>query len=499
MGGPVNVRPFGPSSQLMRTTKANRISTVPIIRLGMVPVELIVFLNRELVEKQPFGLAPTVIELLNDLQRKFGLQKAGTLWPVKLNLLEAGRGPSPLLPNRTKMEQTIRNLQEVVERFPAASGAELPVRVQIEARRRLRLRFPADININSVKRRIAKVEGIQYVEVVRQARIPSPPVTVEPPEISIDDPSAKIPDITADWAMRAIGKPKTVVKGLENIAILDSGIDISHPAFKDVKDFKDGNVWFTDSESTVDPCGHGTFVAGIILGKKAVVNSKLNLSVNSTSDTINGMLPTSKAWICTVIDPVGVNLGANKIEYFVDPGWYSWALNQIADAHEFNNNPRLQKIQVVNLSLGSEVYSPTEAMDIERLVGQNVTIVVAAGNTTDGTIDLLYPAALPGVIAVGAYQYQNKELWIGSRYGGPVREIDLTAPGQGIFSTIPIAPSSMGIQFSGWSTGTSFAAPFVTAVAAAFVSVNGMMSSQDLVGKISDDGDPDHWPTLVWK
>jgi subtilisin family serine protease len=284
-----------------------------------------------------------------------------------------------------------------------------------------------------------------------------------------------------------VGRPdKFSAMALENIAILDSGVDITHPALAN-------RVWCTDNESKMDPSGHGTFVAGIIVGEEVFTDPN-----SATSDTINGMLPASKAWVCTVIDPSGIVLSGGNPTYFVDPGWYSWALNQIIFAREANISSKLGNIQVVNLSLGSSWYSYTEAQDIKRLIDSGCTVVAASGNRSGFIESAMYPSILPGVIAVGAYKYQqSNSLWEWTNWKGVNNSSYIIAPGEGIFSTIPITSNAMGINFSGWSTGTSFATPFVTAMAAAWLFSPPQNGSRLLEG-IGVGASSTTWPTLKW-
>ena len=93
---------------------------------------------------------------------------------------------------------------------------------------------------------------------------------------------------------------------------------------------------------------------------------------------------------------------------------------------------------------------------VERCVTRNVLIVAAAGN--DGCDCVHVPAALPGVLAVGAADAEGRPLGF-SNFGGALRGQGILAPG----ADIPGAGIPGGIVRK---TGTSFATPIVTAVAA---------------------------------
>lgn len=98
---------------------------------------------------------------------------------------------------------------------------------------------------------------------------------------------------------------------------------------------------------------------------------------------------------------------------------------------------------------------------IERCVRANVLVVAAAGN--DGCDCVHVPAALPGVLAVGAADADGLPLGF-SNFGEGLRGQGILAPGAGIPGAAP--PDGTVAK-----TGTSFATPIVTAVAALLLSL----------------------------
>lgn len=132
-------------------------------------------------------------------------------------------------------------------------------------------------------------------------------------------------------------------------------------------------------------------------------------------------------------------------------------------------------VKVINLSLGA--YLPNDetrlAGPIRRLKDEGKIIVASAGNAggTRYGPGPLFPARLPEVIAVGAYDSTKHpvEVWRHSCHG------DIYAPGVDVLSSHvawegPIDwEGVLGNQsFKGWATwsGTSFAAPLVAAALA---------------------------------
>jgi cyanobactin maturation PatA/PatG family protease len=120
--------------------------------------------------------------------------------------------------------------------------------------------------------------------------------------------------------------------------------------------------------------------------------------------------------------------------------------------------------QIINIS-GGQLTDAGEAdawlQNAIRLCGRrNVLVVAAAGN--DGCECLHVPAALPMVLAVGALDRRDRPLNF-SNWGGAYRTGGLMAPGQNILGAKP----GGGVTRR---SGTSFAAPIVTAAAALLLS-----------------------------
>jgi subtilisin family serine protease len=112
-----------------------------------------------------------------------------------------------------------------------------------------------------------------------------------------------------------------------------------------------------------------------------------------------------------------------------------------------------RKVEIVNLSLAGPANALLERA-VKSLTDKGVILVAAAGN--DGPkAKPVYPAAYPDVVAVTAVDRQKRPYRRAAR--GP--HIDLAAPGVNVW----IAASVKGAKPR---SGTSFAAPFVTAAIA---------------------------------
>ncbi len=195
------------------------------------------------------------------------------------------------------------------------------------------------------------------------------------------------------------------------VAVVDSGVDLDHEFLKHRLipgyDIVDGD------EIPEDENGHGTHVAGIV--------------TDSTPSNIKIM-------------PIRV-MGSNGRGHDSDIGnGIYYAVKNGAD--------------IINLSLGGIGYSPCIDYYIEYALENDVLVVAAAGNDSLPT-DYYFPAGKEEIIVVSSISKYD-DLSSFSNYGDT---IDLCAPGEEIYSSIP------DNTFSN-SNGTSMAAPLVSAIAA---------------------------------
>lgn len=300
-------------------------------------------------------------------------------------------------------------------------------------------------------------------------------------------------------------------------AVLDSGIDKDHTHFKAHKNLDLPSPLkhcdFTGSEldeasALVDVFGHGTHVGGIIAGEMyATPEHPLNAVARHRDESgnveyevipmkhISGMAPQAKLVSLKVLDDNGSGRASNLIA----------ALNYI---QEMNGNGRRIRIHGVNMSVGYDFepewfacgQSPL-CVEVDRLVKSGVSVVVAAGNTGYG----FHKSAFRGTVASGMgltiNDPGNAELAItvGSThrdmphiYGvsyfsskGPTGDgrlkPDLVAPGEKIISCSSGSRREKLAEEVGHEdfpycdyredSGTSMAAPHVSGVIAAFLSV----------------------------
>jgi subtilisin family serine protease len=259
------------------------------------------------------------------------------------------------------------------------------------------------------------------------------------------------------------------------VAIVDSGIDGSLPDFTGrIVDSKS----FVGGSPLVDTEGHGTFVAG-------------EIAANLDTQGIVGIAYTSQLLIAKVVKPDGT------IPLEAEAAAIRWAADQGA--------------RVINLSLGGvrdpshpnrDTYSPLEASAVAYAYAKGALLVAAVGNGDEAFTEpwpyASYPAALPHVVGVSALTRLGNVPDFSNR--DPIYN-DLSAPGQGIFSTFPLAitaqrPTCLDQGYSDCGPddyrnpeGTSFAAPQVSAAAALLLAVNPGLSNGQVASLLEHSAD----------
>lgn len=214
------------------------------------------------------------------------------------------------------------------------------------------------------------------------------------------------------------------------VAILDTGIDVSHPDL--AANIKGGYNVLKPRKSPVDDNGHGTHVAGII----AAANNNIG---------VVGVAPEADLYAVKVLDANGSGYISDIIEGL------EWCISN--------------KVQVINMSFGASSDSQSFHDAITKTYNAGIVMVAAAGNSGPGDNTVDYPAKYPEVIAVSATDETDAIASFSSR--GPV--VELAAPGVAIPSTY---------TGGGYKTisGTSMAAPHVTGTAALIIKrgINGV-------------------------
>ncbi|MBT4385066.1 S8 family serine peptidase [Candidatus Peregrinibacteria bacterium] len=216
------------------------------------------------------------------------------------------------------------------------------------------------------------------------------------------------------------------------VAVMDSGVDVSHQIFEN-HEMLDGYNALDPSKTAYDDVSHGTHVAGIV----AANSSGLEIVPLKIVDRNGGRL-------------------SNVIKAF----------DEAID----------MEVDIINTSFG--LLSPSFALEelVNNAYEDGIFIVSAAGN--NGNSRGFYPASYEHTIAVASVDGEGNKM-SKSNYG---HWVDIAANGQFIYSSLP------GDQY-GVKSGTSQAAPLVTARVAEILQEYGMDISEDeLLNKLRQEG-----------
>jgi hypothetical protein len=241
------------------------------------------------------------------------------------------------------------------------------------------------------------------------------------------------------WYLDRIKADKAwdITKGCNTvtIAVIDGGIDLNHIDMGSGSGFD-----FIDNDTDPSPVlgdVHGTHVTGIVAAK---TNNGLGIAGIAGGDNSEG------------VQIMALKVGSNN----------NLAQQDIIDAINYARN---NGADILNMSFGSPTNSSPAELSAIR-AAYNAGIVLIAGSGSSGSQGVWYPAALKEVIAVGATTHVEQRLST-SDYSAFL--LALSAPGQGILSTVP------GDAYTN-SGGTSMATPMVSGTAALMQCVNPCLS-----------------------
>ena len=206
------------------------------------------------------------------------------------------------------------------------------------------------------------------------------------------------------------------------VAIIDTGIDPSHPAF--VGALAPNSEWHDFYDDDADPTdmgvlgqggyGHGSSTAGIVL----------QIAPKATILPLRAMGPDGGGDVLSI---------ARAIDWAVARG-----------------------SNIINLSLGSTERSAAIQDAISRANKVGVLVTASAGNENKNALD--YPAAdasgSSGTLSIGSVSGTDVKSGF-SNYGST---LELTAPGEEVFGPAPGQNAQGGWNMAAWS-GTSMSAP----------------------------------------
>ncbi|TFG37671.1 MAG: hypothetical protein E4H46_01315, partial [Desulfobacterales bacterium] len=300
-------------------------------------------------------------------------------------------------------------------------------------------------------------------EISRLRANPRVKYVVEDAVVSVVEPELSSAEYGDAWRVRHIGCELVHAQGIIGqgikIAVIDTGIDYEHPQL--TANYKGGYDFVFNNSDPYDDSSisHGTHVAGII-------------AASADGIGVVGGAPDASLYAVKVLGASGFGLESwviAGIEWAVDNGMDIANLSLSIDDPD---SPALQALKDV----------------CDAAYDAGLLLVAAAGNIRLG--DVLYPAAFDSVIAVSASTKTDLPYY----YSPMDAEVELMAPVAEIFSTTADGEYAL-------LSGTSQAAPHVSAVAALMMSAqqvdvnqDGLLNNQDIRLRLQqtavDLGDP---------
>lgn len=297
-----------------------------------------------------------------------------------------------------------------------------------------------------------------------------------------EDSIVTLADLPDDPAWTAGQQPELSQIGMEyvwnrdltaapvRVGIVDSGLYAGHEDLQGCTVLPGvnfcGEEGTAERSDTSDEVGHGTFVAGII---GAVTSNALGGA---------GLAPNAQ------LVPLKC--------FTAKTGRMSDVVAAIyCGVDEYD-------CQVLNLSLGSVTDSEILREAVAYAASRGVVLVAASGNldpgqSSTGDDALQYPAAYPEVIGVGAVQTPG-QIAAFSRQNASVA---LTAPGQDLYGLSTAGPDAYQT-----GSGTSYAAPMVSAAAAVALGLDPELTAEQvgtLLRETAEDlGEPGYDWTYGW-
>jgi subtilisin family serine protease len=233
------------------------------------------------------------------------------------------------------------------------------------------------------------------------------------------------------WSLPQIGLPTAWNTSIGSasviVAVVDTGVDPTHPDL--AGKVTAGYNFVSNNTNTADDFWHGTFVSSIV-----------------AMNTNNGQGGAGVCWACMIMPVKVLDSNGSGSTFNVTRG-VDWAVAHGA--------------KVINLSLGSSSPDSSLQTSVDNAWNAGVVVVAASGNSSGPVI---YPAAYASVIAVGS----NNQAGVKSTFSSFGPELDLMAPGEGVFGALCTCSTYKGGYGTG--SGTSFASPHVAGVVGLLIS-----------------------------
>jgi subtilisin family serine protease len=262
------------------------------------------------------------------------------------------------------------------------------------------------------------------------------------------------------------------------VAVIDTGVDLSHPALSGVllPGFNFINGTANASEIVdLDPA----MAAALTQSTTSILDGQNLVIMNPSTAAILSQSTTS------ILDgppgAFGHGTMTAGLVHLIAPGARIMPLKAFAGDGSSDLFNILRAIyyaadhgaNVISMSFEISQSSPSLQAAIQYALSRNVVLVAASGN--DGRQTLVYPAAYNSVIGVGSTDNSDVKSSF-TNFG--TNAIFVAAPGEGVVTTYP-----GGNYAAGW--GTSFSAPMVAGEAALVLQARPTYKPGDVANAIS--------------
>jgi hypothetical protein len=236
------------------------------------------------------------------------------------------------------------------------------------------------------------------------------------------------------------------------VAVIDTGVDYTHPDL--AANYVDGYDFFNGNADPFDDMGHGTHVAGILVGVEG-------------NGGVVGVAPNADLYAYKMLNAQGSGSESDLIAALQCATGDPAGLGMVDESS-------CVKMDVVNMSLGTSLHVPALEAAVAAAHNAGIVVVAASGNVNPNDIwevlfgcPVRYPAAYDDYVIAVSWTDANDSL---TGYSCTGAEVDFGAPGEQVYSSVP-DDGCLLCNPAGYATysGTSMASPHAAGVVALLI------------------------------